>query len=90
MSEQSSPASASTATLVEVVRKYNTEQLIDFLRENEEDLQLNDVHFEILHKEEITGRDFLNSTKQDFIDNGLKGGPAKRLADFAKEIKGGK
>ncbi|CAG8688324.1 12040_t:CDS:2 [Ambispora leptoticha] len=41
----------------------------------------------IIRNERITGRVFLNSTKQDFIDNGLKGGPAKRLADFVKEVK---
>ncbi|CAG8827666.1 29894_t:CDS:2, partial [Gigaspora margarita] len=93
MCEQSTPTTATTnsekptPTLAEFVRKYNTEQLIQFLRENEDDLQLSDVHFEILRTEEVTGRDFLNSTKQDFIDNGLKGGTAKSLADFAKEVR---
>ncbi|CAG8687900.1 18254_t:CDS:2 [Dentiscutata erythropus] len=94
MSEQSTPISTATTnsekpapTLAEFVRKYNTKQLIKFLRENEDDLQLNDAHFEILRNEEVTGRVFLNSTKQDFIDNGLKSGPAKSLADFAKEVK---
>ncbi|CAG8797314.1 31452_t:CDS:2 [Gigaspora margarita] len=92
MSEQSTPTSAATTssekpvpTLAEFVRKYDTEQLIKFLREN--DLQLNDAHFEILRNEEVNGRAFLNSTKQDFIDYGLKGGPAKMLTDFAKEVK---
>ncbi|RHZ62043.1 hypothetical protein Glove_344g93 [Diversispora epigaea] len=71
----------------EVVRKYNTEQLIAFLR-GKEDLQLNDTHFEILRNEEITGRDFLIITEQRLEHYGMKGGPATRLADFAKEIKG--
>ncbi|RIB12157.1 hypothetical protein C2G38_2249676 [Gigaspora rosea] len=91
MSEQSTPVTTNSEkpapTLVEFVRKYNTEQLIKFLRENEDDLQLNDAHFEVLRNEEVTGRDLLNSTKQDFIDIGLKSGPAKCLADFAKEVK---
>ncbi|CAG8780425.1 13165_t:CDS:2, partial [Racocetra fulgida] len=69
------------------VRKYDNKQLIKFLSENKGDLQLDDTHIEILRKEEVTGRVFLNSTKQDFIDNGLKSGPAKRLADFVKEVK---
>ncbi|KAF0539381.1 uvr/rep helicase [Gigaspora margarita] len=93
MCEQSTPTTATTnsekptPTLAEFVRKYNTEQLIQFLRENEDDLQLSDVHFEILRTEKVTGCDFLNSTKQDFIDNGLKGGTTKSLADFAKEVR---
>ncbi|RHZ53526.1 hypothetical protein Glove_441g117 [Diversispora epigaea] len=95
MFEQSSPASASTANeenpapiLVEVVRKYNAEQLIQFLREKEEDLQFNDAHFEILRNQEITGRDFFKLTKDEYMQAGMKLGPATRLVDFAKEIKG--
>ena len=41
----------------------------------------------IIRKEKINGRDFLNMTKQDFRGYGMKGGPATRLADFAKECK---
>ncbi|CAG8598781.1 1883_t:CDS:2 [Ambispora gerdemannii] len=48
-------------TLAEVVRKLDTENLIEFLR-GEEDLQLNDAHFKILRKREIAGRDFLKMT----------------------------
>ncbi|CAJ0750382.1 21369_t:CDS:2, partial [Entrophospora sp. SA101] len=55
----------STPTQSAVVRKYNTNELIGFLRE-QEDLKLNDSHFEILANEEITGRDFLQMTKQEF------------------------
>ncbi|CAG8588445.1 13334_t:CDS:2 [Ambispora gerdemannii] len=73
-------------TLAEVVRKLDTEKLIEFLR-GEEDLQLNDAHFEILRKREIAGRDFLKMDKQDFRDCGLEVGPAIRLVDFAKEVK---
>ncbi|CAG8558770.1 28709_t:CDS:2, partial [Racocetra persica] len=94
MSEQSTPISTATTnsekpapTLAEFVRKYNNKKLVKFLRENEDDLQLDDTDFEVLRSEKVTGRVFLNSTKQDFIDYGLKGGPAKCLADFAKEIK---
>ncbi|RHZ53390.1 hypothetical protein Glove_442g7 [Diversispora epigaea] len=71
----------------EVVRKYNTEQLIAFFREKE-DLQLDDDDYTILRNEKITGRDFLIITEQKLERYGMKGGPATRLADFAKEIKG--
>jgi len=71
MSATSTPASASNnateekqdPTLAEVVRKLDTENLIEFLR-GEEDLQLNETHFEILRNEEIAGRDFLKVTEE--------------------------
>ncbi|RHZ85356.1 hypothetical protein Glove_66g167 [Diversispora epigaea] len=83
MSEQST-STTEQKPAPEVVQKYNTEQLITFFCEKE-DLQLDDDDYAILRNEKITGRDFLNTTKQDY---GMKGGPATRLADFAKEIKG--
>ncbi|CAG8758492.1 11433_t:CDS:2, partial [Gigaspora margarita] len=93
ISEQSTPTSTTTSseksasTLAKVVQKYDTEQLIKFLRRENDDLKLDKDDLEIIREEKITGRIFLNSTKQDFIDYGLKGGPAKSLADFAKEVK---
>ena len=69
-----------------MVRKLDTENLIEFLR-GEEDLQLNETHFEILRNEEIAGRDFLKVTEEKLRSYGMKGGPASRIADFAKEVK---
>jgi hypothetical protein len=95
ISETNTPASTSTSvtateeknapTLAEVVRKYKTKELIDFLSK-EEDLELSERVFEILEKEEINGRDFLKTSKEEFLSYGMPGGPAKRLADFAKEL----
>ena len=73
-------------TLAEVVRKFSTEELIEFLRE-QEDLELTDAHFEILRNEEITGRTFLKTTKNEFRSLGLTFGPASALVEFVKEIK---
>src|SRR5436190_12168383 len=73
-------------TLAEEVKKYKTEVLIEFLGK-EEDLELDEEDLEIIRKEKVNGRDFLKMTKQDFRDFGVKGGPALRLADFAKECK---
>jgi hypothetical protein len=73
-------------TLAEEIKKYKTEDLINFLKE-QEDLQLNDVHFKILREQEITGYNFLELTKEDFLSYGLKGGPATTLAKFVKECK---
>ncbi|RHZ76166.1 hypothetical protein Glove_202g84 [Diversispora epigaea] len=86
MSEQSI-STTKQKSASEVVRKYNTEQLIAFFREKE-DLQLDDDDYAILRKEKITGRAFFNTTKQEYKDYGMKGGPASVLTDFAKEIKG--
>ncbi|CAG8517549.1 6251_t:CDS:2 [Ambispora leptoticha] len=73
-------------TLAEVIRKLNTEKLIEFLR-GEEDLQFNDAHFEILYKREIASHDFLKMDKQDFRNCGLEVGPVIRLVNFAKKVK---
>ncbi|KAF0514680.1 uvr/rep helicase [Gigaspora margarita] len=93
MSEQSTPTSTTTSseksapTLAKVVQKYDIEQLINFLCGENDDLKLDKDDLKIICEEKITGHVFLNSTKQDFIDYGLKGGPTKSLADFAKEVK---
>ena len=73
-------------TLAEVVRKYKTSELIEFLR-NEEDLELSDTVIKILEKEEVNGRDFLKITEEKLRSYEMPGGPATRLADFAKECK---
>src|ERR1044072_6123309 len=98
MSETSTPytpASTSTSTtvagnetvsLAEEIKKYKTEALIEYLRK-EEDLGLDDDDFEIIRKRKIMGRDFLKTSKEEFEHCGLEMGPAKRLADFAKECK---
>ena len=94
MSATSTPASSSNnateekqaPTLAEVVRKLNTEKLIEFLR-GEEDLQLDEDDFKILRDEKISGRDFLKTTKDEFRSAGFALGPATRLVEFAKEVK---
>ncbi|RHZ72723.1 hypothetical protein Glove_240g37 [Diversispora epigaea] len=90
MSEQSSLASTKNEEkpTPEMVRKYNTEQLIQFLREKKENLQLDDDDCAILRNEKITGSVFFKLTKEEFMQVGMKLGPAKELVNFAKEIKG--
>jgi hypothetical protein len=95
VSETNTPASTATSitateeknapTLAEVVRKYKTKELIDFLCK-EEDLELSETAIKILEKEEITGRAFLKITKEELRSYGMPGGPASDLADFAKEL----
>jgi hypothetical protein len=95
VSETNTPASTSTSvtateeknvpTQAEVVRKYKTKELIDFLSK-EEDLELDDDDLKIIEKEKITGRAFLKITEEKLRSIGLGLGPASDLADFAKEL----
>ena len=87
-STPSSPSSTteegSTRKMSDVVKDFNTEELIEYLKKK--DLKLEEPHFKILCKEEIAGSDFLNTTKEEFQSYGMKAGPAKRLAEFQPEI----
>lgn len=71
---------------MEKIKKYKTAELIDFLCK-EEDLQLEDEDLEIIRKQRINGRAFLETSEEDFLKYGLLGGLAKNLASFAKECK---
>ncbi|GES83080.1 hypothetical protein GLOIN_2v1838494 [Rhizophagus clarus] len=84
------PASTSTTgneavTLADEIKKYNTTELIDFLR-REEDLGLSEKALEILETQEVNGRAFLKTSKEEFQGLSLGFRPAKNLADFAKEF----
>ncbi|RIA79624.1 hypothetical protein C1645_840268 [Glomus cerebriforme] len=48
--------------LVEEIRKYDTETLIKFLKKQE--IKLNNIHFDILNKEEVIDYDFINFSQK--------------------------
>ena len=48
---------------------------------------LSETALKILEEEEINGSNFLDMTKQDFQEYGMKGGPAMTLVKFAKDCK---
>ncbi|RHZ44027.1 hypothetical protein Glove_772g21 [Diversispora epigaea] len=92
-SSPSSPSSPSsiysdeeiiTRTMGDVIKDYDTEELIDYLDRN--NLKLIKADFDIFRRERITGHDFLKTTKEEFCSYGLKAGPAKRLADFVEGL----
>ncbi|POG73386.1 hypothetical protein GLOIN_2v1587390 [Rhizophagus irregularis DAOM 181602=DAOM 197198] len=68
-----------------LVENWDTETLIDFLKE--QNLKLDDDDLGILRNEKITGLSFLDMTKDDFKECGLKIGPATLLAKEAKALK---
>ena len=70
-SQASSPASPasiteeiSSRTMSDVVKDFNTEELIEYL--GRKDLKLDEDEIKILCKEKIAGPDFLNTTKEEF------------------------
>jgi hypothetical protein len=87
-SQASSPASIteeiSTRTMADVVKDFNTEELIEYL--GRKDLKLKESHFKILRKEEIAGSDFLKLTKEDFRSVGFALGPTTRLTEFIEGL----
>ena len=95
MSETSTPYTpASTSTtvagnemvsLADKIKKYDTEGLISFLKN--QNLGLSETAIKNLENEEINGNDFLDFTEQKFRDCKLKVGPVTRLMKFAKECK---
>src|SRR5437763_12194025 len=68
-----------------LVENWDTETLIDFLKE--QNLKLDDDDLGILRKKKITGQDFLDMTKEDFKECGLEMGPAMRLAKEVQTLK---
>ena len=90
-SQASSPASPasiteeiSTRTMSDVVKDFNTEELIEYL--GRKDLKLKESHFKILRNEEITGLAFLELTEEKFRSIGLALGPATTLAKFIEGL----
>ncbi|RGB21918.1 hypothetical protein C1646_731560 [Rhizophagus diaphanus] len=68
-----------------LVENWDTETLIDFLKE--QNLKLEEKHFDILRKEEITGLSFLDLNEEKFRSVGFALGPATLLAKEAKALK---
>ncbi|GBB90185.1 hypothetical protein RclHR1_17070004 [Rhizophagus clarus] len=68
-----------------LVENWDTETLINFLKE--QNLKLEEKHFNILRNEEITGLSFLNMTEEKLRSYGFKGGLATLLAKEVQALK---
>src|SRR5690242_2566993 len=69
-----------------LVENWDTETLIDFLKE--QNLKLDDKkHYDVLRNREIDGQVFIDMSKEDFMQAGLEMGPAIKLAKEAKTLK---
>src|ERR1044072_9257525 len=87
-SSHASPASIteeiSTRTMSDVVKDFNTEELIDYL--GRKNLKLDKDDIKILRKEKIAGSDFLKLTKEDFRSIGFALAPTTRLTEFIEGL----
>ena len=87
-STPSSPSSIteeiSTRTMSDVVKDFNTEELINYL--GGKNLKFNEDDIKILRKEKIAGRSFLRLTEEKLERYGMKGGPATVLVEFIEGL----
>ncbi|CAG8506696.1 1185_t:CDS:2 [Funneliformis caledonium] len=70
---------------LEEIKKFDTDNLIKFLKK--QTLNLHDNHFNIIRNEEIDGEVFIDSTKEELRNYGMKGGTAKKIAKFIGRLK---
>ena len=70
--------------MLDVVKDFNTEELIDYL--GRKDLKLKESHFKTLWKEEIASSDFLKLTKEDFCSIGFALSLTTRLTEFIEGL----
>src|SRR3954452_4645498 len=73
-------------SLADEIKKYDTAKLIEYLQ-GQKNLELSETAIKILEKEELNGGDFFDMTEEEYMQDGLARGPAKRLVKFAKECK---
>jgi hypothetical protein len=74
----------STRTMSDVVKDFNTEELIEYF--GRKDLKLDEDDIKILRKEKIAGRSFLKLTEEKLERYGMKGGPATVLVEFIESL----
>ncbi|CAG8790446.1 18694_t:CDS:2, partial [Gigaspora rosea] len=81
-------STASAFPPVDLVKEWDTEQLIDFLRK--QSLKMKETHFTILQEQEVTGLAFLRLNVDKLIAHpyNLPGGPAETIAELIDKIKG--
>ena len=68
----------------DVVKDFNTEELIDYL--GRKDLKLDENDIKILRKEKIVSRSFLKLTEEKLERYDMKGGPATVLVEFIESL----
>ncbi|CAG8617493.1 10652_t:CDS:1, partial [Paraglomus occultum] len=71
---------------VEEIKKWKTEQVITFLESKKDELRLEEVDFNIINRNMISGSSFLLLTEEKLRNIGLSLSPAITIAHLVKEI----
>src|SRR6266542_3447557 len=69
-----------TKTMLDIIKNFNIEKFIYYLRKK--DLKLNKDDIKILYKKKVANHDFLKLTKKKLEYYGIKEGLAIRLVNF--------
>jgi len=79
----------STTPSVEEIKKWKRADVIKFLQEKKEELDIDDKHIEVIKDQEVAGQAFLLLTEENLMHDGLPRGPAKSIAYLIETLKGG-
>ncbi|CAG8673409.1 11770_t:CDS:2, partial [Ambispora gerdemannii] len=86
MSSMSTPATGNDPfTLIEKIKKYNTDELVGFLQA--ENLGLDEDDLKIIRSKKVTGRVFFKLTENKLEKWGMPSGSALTIADLINELK---
>nr|CAG8588609.1 8135_t:CDS:2 [Entrophospora candida] len=78
----------STTPSIEEIKKWRRGDVINFLQEKKEELDLDEKDIEIIRKNKIAGQAFLNLNEAELIHDGLTQEPAKSIIYLIKTLKG--
>ncbi|CAG8830671.1 4729_t:CDS:1, partial [Cetraspora pellucida] len=80
----------SLPSVEEVQEEWKRPNVINFLKKNQVELDLDDVHIQILRDNHVSGPAFLELTLEELLASPyeLPGGPAKVIAKLINTIKG--
>ncbi|CAJ0644343.1 4612_t:CDS:2 [Entrophospora sp. SA101] len=73
---------------VEEVNKWKRNDVTKFLQDKKEELDLDDEDIDIIKRNRVAGRAFLEVDVNKLMQDGLKRGPAEAIAGLVRDIKG--
>nr|CAG8507490.1 6128_t:CDS:2 [Entrophospora candida] len=73
---------------IELVKKWKRANVVDFLKEKKEELELENEDIQIIDNNRVNGRAFLELSQEDLERWKMPGGPAKTITILIENIKG--
>ncbi|CAJ0645990.1 4489_t:CDS:2 [Entrophospora sp. SA101] len=80
----------STTPSIEEIKKWEEEDVINFLQEKKKELRLKEEDIEVIRKNRVTGQGFLRLNEAKLMHDGLLRGPAESIAYLIDTLKGEK